>query len=85
MRTQAESTKLRVAYDASDRENPQEPSLNDYLYAGPPLQIRLWNVLVRMRFHPVAVTGDIKHFYKFVSRKQRYIHSDSIGSPVNSR
>ena len=79
MRTQAESTKLRVVYDASARENSQEPSLNDCLYAGPPLQNRSWNVLVRMRFHPVAVTGDIKNrlFNNSVSRKQRDTHSDS--------
>ena len=50
-------------YDASAREIPQGPSLNDCLYAGPPLQNRLWNVLVRMRFHPVTVTGDIKQAF----------------------
>ena len=59
----AESTKLRVVYDASARSNPQAPSLNDCLYAGPPLQNRLWNVLVRMRFHPVLITGDLKQAF----------------------
>ena len=63
MRTEAESTKLRIVYDASARENVQAPSLNDCLYVGPPLQNRLWNVLVRMRFHPVALTGDIKQAF----------------------
>ena len=76
MRTQAESTKLRVVYDASTRENPQEPSLNDCLYAGPPLQNRLWNVLVRMRFHPVAVTGDIKQ--AFLQVRVRKAERDSL-------
>jgi len=42
-------------------ENNQVPSLNASLYAGPPLQNRLWNVLVRMRFHPAAITRDIKY------------------------
>lgn len=41
VRIGAESTKLRVVYDASARSNPQAPSLNDCLYAGPPLQNRL--------------------------------------------
>ena len=63
VRMEAESTKLRVVYDASARENPHAPSLNDCLYAGPPLQNRLWNVLVRMRFHPVALTGDVKQAF----------------------
>ena len=53
----AESTKLRVrAFD-------QAPSLNDCLHAGSPLQNQLWQVLVRARFHPVAITGDIKQAF----------------------
>ncbi|XP_028407544.1 uncharacterized protein LOC114530162 [Dendronephthya gigantea] len=54
IRESAESTKLRVVYDASARAYADAPSLNDCLNAGPPLQNRLWDVLVRMRFHPVA-------------------------------
>jgi hypothetical protein len=76
MRTQAESTKLRVVYNASSRENPQEPSLNDCLYAGPSLQNRLWNVLVRMRLHPVAVTGGIKQ--AFLQVRIRKAERDSL-------
>ena len=59
----AESTKLRVVYDGSAKENPQFPSLNDCLYAGPSLQNKLWNVLTRMRFHPVALSGDLKQAF----------------------
>ena len=36
-----ESTKLRVVCDASSQANPQAPSSNNYLYAGPPLQNKL--------------------------------------------
>ena len=60
MREAAESTKLRIVYDASARAHSEAPSLNDCLNAGPPLQNRLWDVLVRMRFHPVALTGDLQ-------------------------
>ena len=35
IRAGAESTKLCVVYDGSAKENPQSPSLNDCLYAGP--------------------------------------------------
>ena len=70
VRMGAESTKLRVVYDASARENPQAPSLNDCLYAGPPLQNRTWNVLVRMRFHPVALAGDVKKAFLQVRIKK---------------
>ena len=70
MRESAESTKLRIVYDASARAYPEAPSLNDCLNAGPPLQNRLWDVLVRMRFHPVALTGDLKQVFLQVRIKQ---------------
>ena len=60
MRSNAESTKLRIVYDASARAYDGAPSLNECLYPGPPLQNKLWNVLVRGRFYPVAVTGDLQ-------------------------
>ena len=60
MRETAESTKLRVVYDASARAWNGAPSLNECLNTGPPLQNKLWSALVRGRFNPVAVTGDIK-------------------------
>ena len=63
VRMAAESTKLRIVYDASARANQNAPSLNDCLYPGPPLQNHIWNILVRLRFHPVALTGDLKQAF----------------------
>ena len=63
VRESAETTKTRIVYDASARANPKAPSLNDCLETGPPLQNLLWNVLVRNRFHPIAVTGDVKQAF----------------------
>ena len=60
MRENAETTKLRVVYDASARAHGGAPSLNECLHAGPPLQNKLWSVLTRSRFQPVAVAGDIR-------------------------
>ena len=60
LRESAETTKLRVVYDASARANSGAPSLNDSLNPGPPLQNQLWNVVVCAHFHPVAIAGDIK-------------------------
>ena len=59
----AESTKLRVVYDASAKESESQPSLNDCLHLGPPLQNLLWDVLVRSRFHPIILTGDLKQAF----------------------
>ncbi len=60
IRDKAETTKLRVVYDGSARETPSAPSLNDCLNPGPPLQNKLWDVLVRQRSYPVAISGDIQ-------------------------
>ena len=59
-RKDAESTKLRIVYDASARESNNQPSLNDCLHPGPQLQNLLWDVLVRARFYPILLTGDRK-------------------------
>ena len=64
IRESAESTKLRVVYDASARAWNSAPSLNECLNSGPPLQNKLWSVLIRGRFNPVAVTGDRRPFCK---------------------
>ena len=60
VRENAETTKTRIVYDASAREREDTPSLNDCLLTGPPLQNQLWSVLIRNRFHPVALAGDLQ-------------------------
>ena len=42
------------------RASPTSPSLNECLYPGPPLQAKLWDILVHQRMYPVAVTADIE-------------------------
>ena len=63
VREAAESTKLRIVFDASARSNERSPSLNDCLETGPPLQNLLWDILVRNRFKPVALAGDLKQAF----------------------
>ena len=63
VRDAAESTKLLIVYDASARPDGNSPSLNECLEPGPPLQNRLWSVIVRNRFHPVALAGDLKQAF----------------------
>ena len=71
VRDTAETTKLCVVYDASARAYSSAPSLNECLNPGPPLQNKLWSVLVRSRFHPVAVTGDINQAFLQVQIKEQ--------------
>ena len=63
VRESAESTKLRIVFDASARSNERSPSLNEDLETGPPLQNLLWDILVRNRLKPVALTGDLKQAF----------------------
>ena len=60
IREAAESTKLRVVFDASARQDEKSPSLNDCLETGPSLQNLLWSIIVRNRLKSIALAGDLK-------------------------
>ena len=60
IRENAESTKIRVVYDASCREGKSGVSLNDCLYVGPSLTPIIFDILLRFRVSPVAIVGDIE-------------------------
>ena len=59
MREEAETTRLRMVYDASTRVPSNAISLNECLHSGAPLQNKLWSVLIRNRFHTIAVADDL--------------------------
>ncbi|XP_068757909.1 uncharacterized protein [Montipora capricornis] len=62
-RETATTTKLRIVFDASAKPNGNRLSLNECLETGPPFQNLLWNVLVRNRLKPIALTADIKQAF----------------------
>ena len=67
----SESTKLRVVYDCSSKARTGEPSLNDCLESGPPLQPHLFDILMRVRSYKFLITGDIcKAFHQICLVKQ---------------
>ena len=66
----AESTKLRIVYDASAKASKNSPSLNECLETDPPLQNLLYNILVRSRMRPIILCRDIqKAFWQILSRE----------------
>lgn len=75
VKKEAESTKLRIVYDASAREDNAKPSLNDCLHPGPSLQNQLWDILVKSRFNPVLLTSDLKKAFLQIRIKQEERHS----------
>ena len=58
VREEKETTKVRIVYDASAKTIG--PSLNDLLQQGPCLLPTIFKVLVRFRYHKVALIGDIE-------------------------
>ena len=53
-----ETTKVRVVYDASSKSSGL--SLNQALHQGPSLLTEIYKVLMRFRWHKVALTADIE-------------------------
>ena len=72
----AETTKLRVVYDASAKESSTDPSLNECLNPGPSLQNHLWDILVRARFLPIVLTADLEK--AFLQVRIRKAQRDSL-------
>ena len=60
IRESAETTKLRIAYDASLKPTKNSASLNDCLETAPSLLNSLWEILVRSRFKPILLYSDIE-------------------------
>ena len=60
VREQAETTKVRVVYDASCKDRATKISLNDCLHVGPALNPLMFDILVRFRENPVVLISDIE-------------------------
>ena len=69
-RQNAESTKLREAYDPSAKSESGY-SLNDCLEKGPSLQNKLRGILMRTRFIPVILCADIEKAFLQIRIKEK--------------
>ena len=63
IRSDAETTKLRIVYDVSWKETKNGASLNDCLHTGPSLNPLLFDILVRVRENKIALEGDIERAF----------------------
>jgi hypothetical protein len=66
VRTDKDTTKLRVVYDGSAKPHPDEPSINDCLEQGPNLIPKLFDILIKFRSHPTALTADIEKAFLMI-------------------
>ena len=79
IRQNAESTKVRIVYDASVRATPTSLSLNDCLETSPVLQNLLWVSLFDQDSDQLCYVGTLKKFYsKLLSKKKIKMCFDSI-------
>ncbi|XP_065061319.1 uncharacterized protein LOC135688408 [Rhopilema esculentum] len=60
VRENAETTKVRIVYDASSKEGKTGTSLNNCLHVGPPLTPLLFDILLRFREFKVPMVADIE-------------------------
>ena len=60
IREEAETTKVRIVFDASCRQSKHSTSLNDCLHVGPSLTPLIFDILLRFRSYKTALVGDIE-------------------------
>ncbi|XP_072946166.1 uncharacterized protein [Epargyreus clarus] len=65
VREDKETTKVRIVFDASSKDNNNR-SLNDELLVGPKLQQDLRHILMRWRNHKICIVADIVKMYRMV-------------------
>ena len=81
------TTKLRVVFDASARTSTGV-SLNDVLMTGPKTQDDLFNILLRVRVHPIALIADVEKMYRQIEVDpsdrdyQRIVWRNSPSDPI---
>ena len=83
IREQAETTKIRVVYDASAKLRTDMPLL---INIGPPLIPTIFDILLRFRWNRIAVTADIKSAFMMINTAEhdkdflRFLWVDDINS-----
>ncbi|XP_028398884.1 uncharacterized protein LOC114522411 [Dendronephthya gigantea] len=70
VRNDKDTTKVRIVYDASAKKNG--PSFNDCLYAGLSSTPLIFDILLRFRVHPNAMTADIEKAFLNIAIAQEH-------------
>ncbi len=70
MTPQKTTTKVRIVYNASAKENNTVNSLNDCLFRGPVLLPDLVGLLLNFRIHPIGMVSDVEKAFLQVSLQE---------------
>ena len=71
IREQVETTKMRIVYDRSGKTDPQVLSINDCLEVVAPLQLMIFDILLRNRLKFLCITGEIQKAFLEIRLTQR--------------
>ena len=63
------TTKVQIVYDGS-ASSRDDLSINDCLLVGPNLIPKLFNVMIRFRFHQIALVADIEKAFLMVGLRE---------------
>ncbi len=83
------TTKYRVVFNASKKDK-SGTSLNEHLKVGPPLQVELFNILIKFRRHLVAFCGDIEKMFRQIwvheadQKYQKIVWRDDTNGTIES-
>ena len=84
IRSDKETTKLRVVFDGSAKPDNTNLSINECLETGPNLVPHLFDVIIKFRGYPIAMVADIeKAFHQVLiapedRRMQRFLWFDDV-------
>ena len=66
VRSDKDTTKIRIVYDASAKTDGK-PSLNECLLVGPKFNQKIFDLLVRFRSHQIALTANIEKAFLMIA------------------
>ena len=84
-----QTSKLRIVFDGSAKQNVDEFSLNERLDKGPNYNLSLFDVLVKFRVYPVALTAEVEKAFLQIQIKPddrdmlyiQFLWFDDVNSP----
>ena len=60
------ATKVHIVYDGSAKSDKHDFAINDFLYTGPNFIPKLFDILVKFRSYPIALTADIEKAFLMI-------------------
>ncbi|XP_048575296.1 uncharacterized protein LOC116604510 [Nematostella vectensis] len=70
VRANAQTTKVRMVFDASCKPHPLANSVNECMHTGPPLQPLMWDIMIRARMAPHLILGDLEKAFLQIAIKE---------------